>query len=184
MKTLTQPEGASGVLGYGLYKMYRRRFSREDWNKEEAVNFWIWQRITMKFNTRKMESVIKGQIFNMPYRLGSLGIIQFKRKIKFNKDGSLNTNGLVPDWHKTYLMWQKEHPECKSREELRKFEGKKIIFMTNEHTDGRIFKFHWKKRTSNIKNITGYQLVIAQRYKKALSRLIMEDNNRQYCTKF
>jgi hypothetical protein len=164
--------------------MYRKQYPREEWKENEVVNFWTWQRITKKFNERKMESVIKGHIFNMPYRLGSLGIVQFKRKIKFNSDGSLNTNGLVPHWPKTYAMWRKLYPECETKEDYKNIKGKKVIFITNEHTDGRIFKFHWKKKYINIRNISAYELNIAQRYKRALARLIMENNNIQYCTKF
>jgi len=184
MSSLTQPMGKWGVLSYGLYQIYRKRFTRADWKCDAAVNFWKWQRICTKFNKRNMESIIKGKIFKMPYRLGSVGIIQFKRKIHFDSNGKLLTKGLVPDWEKTYKLWKELYPECKTRKEYKDIKGKQVIFRTNEHTDGRIFRFHWKKKYSNIRNISAYKLIISPQYKKALGRRIMENNNIQYCTKF
>ena len=184
MSSLTQPEGVSGVLSYGLYKIYRRRFTRKDYKNDANVQYQQWLRICKKFNHLKMLSILNGQIFNMPFRLGALGIVQYKRKIHFDKSGKLYTKGLVPDWNKTYILWKKLYPECEKREDYKKVEHKKMVYMTNEHTDGRIFRFHWKKKYCNIKNISAYELVIPPQYKKALSQIIFSNPNVQYCEKF
>ena len=184
MKSLTQISGKSGILSYGLYTNFKKRFTRKDVHCDANVCYQQWLRICKKFNQRKFESIIKGYIFKMPYRLGSLGIIQYKKKIKFDENGKLLYRGLVPDWAKTYKIWKEEYPDCVTRSDYKKHKNKTIVFRTNEHTDGRIFRFHWKKKYCNIKNISAYELVIPPQYKKALARRIMENNNIQYCTKF
>lgn len=184
MKSLTVEESKHGVLSYGLYKRFKKRFTKRDAACDANVGYQQWLRICKKFNKRKMNSIIDGIIFNMPFRLGSLGVVQYKRKIKFDKDGKLITRGLVPDWHRTYILWKKLYPECKTREDYKKIKNKEVVFMTNEHTDGRIFRFHWKKKYCNVKNKTAYELKIPPQYKKMLGAKIMKNPNIQYCTKF
>jgi len=184
MQSLTHLSGKAGILSYGLYTNYRKRFTRKDWRCDASVHYQQWLRICKKFNQRKMESIIKGYIFNMPFRLGSIGIVQYKKKIKFDENGKLLYRGLVPDWSKTYKLWKEEYPNCITRKDFKQHKNKQIVFRTNEHTDGRIFRFHWKKKYCNVKNISAYELVIPPQYKKALGRRIYENTNIQYCTKF
>ena len=209
MRSLTSEEGISGVLSYGLYKMYKDRFKYKkvkltnstkiidcekydntvkikyyDKKSDCNVKWDQWQRVCKKFNHRKMESILKGTIFNMPYRLGSIGVVQYKRKIRFDEEGKLRTEILPVDWNKTYLLWKRLYPECKTREDFKNIRNKKVVYYTNEHSDGRRFRFHWKKKYCNIKNISAYSLVIPLQYRNALARLIFENNNIQYCTKF
>ena len=184
MKSLTQPEGVSGVLSLGLYHMYKKRFNKDDDRCDANVNYQQYLRICKKFNHRIMESIINGVVFTMPFRLGSIGVIQYKRKIKFDEEGKLIARGLVPDWHKTWLLWQKLYPECKTKADYKKIKNKQVVFRTNEHTDGRLFRFHWKKKYCNIKNISAYQLIIPPQYKQMLGRKINSNPNVQYCTKF
>jgi hypothetical protein len=184
MKSLTQPEGVSGVLSYGLYQLYRKKFTKSDVHCDANVHWQQWLRICRKFNERKMESILRGQIFNMPFRLGSIGIVQYKRTIRFDENGKLLTHGLVPDWNKTWILWKKLYPECKTKEDFKNVKHKQVVFQTNEHTDGRIFRFHWKKKYCNIKNISAYELHIPPRYKRELGKIIFSNPNVQYCEKF
>lgn len=184
MKSNRVREGTSGVLSYGMYAMYQKKFVGRDKKCDAYVSYHIWSRICNKFNKMKMMSIMDGEIFNMPYRLGSLGIIQFKRRIKFHENGDLDPRGLVPDWHKTWVMWKKLYPECETMDDFRKIKNKKVVYRTNEHTDGRIFKFHWKKKYSNIKNISAYELIVPWQHRQRFSRFIFNNPNKQYCEKF
>ena len=186
MKTFTQEEGKSGVLSYGLYKRYKKRFGEMDPPRKCDANVpWLtWLRICKKFNVRKMESVIKGYTFTMPFRLGTIGIVQKKKKLKFDQNGKLITKGLIVDWNKTYQLWKKIYPEIKERKDYSTIKGKPVVYMTNEHTDGRIFRLHWKKKYSNVKNISAYELVNVRCNRMSLSRYIRANSNVQYCTKF
>jgi len=184
MKTFTQKTGKSGVLSYGLYNMYMQRFNKDDKGCDARVDYITWLRICKKFNTRKFESIVKGHVFAMPFRLGSLGIKQYKKKINFDSDGKLLIRGLITDWDKTKKLWKELYPECKTNKDYKNIEHKKIVYMTNEHTDGRVFKFHWKKKFCNIKNISAYELVIPSQLRVSFARYIRDNSNKQYCTKF
>jgi hypothetical protein len=164
--------------------MYKERFRQYGPKYDANVGWSQWLRICKKFNVKKMKSILNGVIFNMPYRLGKLGIVQFIRSIKFDENGNLITRWLVVDWSKTYKLWKQMYPECETQKDYKKIKDKPIVYITNEHTDGRIFKFHWKKRFSNVKNISAYELIPATQYKHALCRLIKSNNNIQFCTKF
>ena len=174
MSSLTQEEGTSGLLSLALYNMYRKRFTRKDSKCDARVWYEQWLRICKKFNTMKMHSIIRGHIFNMPFRLGSIGIVQFKKRIKFDENGKLITKGMVPDWEKTYKLWRELYPECVIRSDFKKVKGKQVVFRTNEHTDGRVFRFHWKKKYCNIKNISAYELIVTQTIQETIIQVCIK----------
>jgi hypothetical protein len=184
MRSLTQIEGKSGVLSYGLYKMYKERFSQYGPKYDANVGWQQWLRICKRFNHLKMESILKGYVFAMPYKLGSIGIIQYRRRIRFDDKGELIKTRLIIDWDKTLKLWKMLYPDCETRADYKKIKNKQLVYQTNEHTDGRIFRFHWKKKYSNVTNISAYELNVPDQYKYALCRRIKENNNVQYCTKF
>jgi hypothetical protein len=184
MKSLRQLEGRSGVLSYGLYKIFKKQFKGPDKKCEENVSYYDWARICTKFNKRIMNSIMEGYIFKMPFRLGSVGLVQSERKIKFNEDGTINTDNLGVDWNKTLILWKKIYPEVTLRSDYKLIKDKPLVFYTNEHTDGRIMKFHWKKKNTNLKNKSVYSFEITEQHKKKLHDLILMNPNKQYCTKF
>lgn len=184
MRSFTKKEGENGILSFGLYQMYKRIFTSPYRASECNVSYVTWLRICKKFNQRILMGLLKGYIFKMPYRLGSLGIIQRKKIIKFNEDNSLNTDNLVVNWDKTITLWKELYPDCINRSEYKKYKNKPLVYYTNEHTDGRVMTFHWKKKNNNMKNKSVYAFKIAPQYKKALNKLIMEDPNIQFCVKF
>lgn len=178
-------EGKSGILSYGLYLMYRERFKNKIDKKCEAnVSAVKWQRVCKKFNLRKMESIIKGEVFTMPFRLGEIGIVEQEQKIEFDKDGKLITKHLGIDWGKTFILWGKLYPECHGDKRLLKqIPNKPLVYYTNEHTDQRVFRFHWKKKNSNVKNKSAYAFVVAFQHKVALADYIKRNPSKQYFTK-
>jgi hypothetical protein len=184
MKSFTQKEGKYGVLSFGLYKMFKEKFKGPDKRCESNVDYVTWLRVCKKFNQRILNSLLQGYIFKFPYRLGSLGIIQTKKVIKFHEDGTLNTDHLGVDWDKTLILWRKLYPDCVKLKDYKQYKNKPMVYYTNEHTDGRILKFHWKKKNTNIKNKSVYAFGIASQYKRALVNLINNNPNVQFCEKF
>lgn len=210
MASLTQTEGKTGVLSYGLYRLYKNRFKYKtsqrggkkeiighgqynlcgnkikyvDKKSDANVPYHIWLRICKKFNHLKMLSVLNGFIFKLPYRLGSIGIVQQQQKIRFDEDGNIIKRNLCKDWNTSILLWKKLYPEAKTKEDLKNIRNKPICYYTNEHTDGRIFTFHWKKKYCSVKNKSAYCFNIAKQYKKVLHDRIMKNPNIQFCTKF
>jgi len=184
MKSLRQLEGKSGVLSYGLYKLFKKQFKGPDKKCEENVSYHTWSRICTKFNKRIMNGIMDGYIFKMPYRLGSLGLIQQKRRIKFNEDGTINTDNLGVDWDRTLILWRELYPDIKNRSDYKQIKNKPIVFYTNEHTDGRIMKFYWKKKFSTLLNKSVYSFCVTQQHKTKLKDMIRSNPNKQYCEKF
>jgi len=210
MASLTKTEGKTGVLSYGLYMIYKAQFKYRinrkgqmtevlpcdksilknnnikysDKRSEANVPYRVWLRVCKKFNHLMLQSIFKGVVFNFPYRLGSVGIIQKQMKIRFGVDGKLIKRNLSIDWNNTLISWRKLYPECKTKEDLKQIKNKPLCYYTNEHSDGRIFMFHWKKKYSNIKNKSVYCFAVAKQYKEALRDLIRSNPNIQFCTKF
>jgi hypothetical protein len=188
MKSLRQLEGRSGVLSYGLYKLFKKQFKGPDKKAEENVSYHVsyhvWSRICTKFNKRIMNSIMEGYIFKLPYRLGSLGLIQQERKIRFNTDGSIRTDNLGVDWDKTLILWRKLYPEITKRSDYKQIKDKPIVFYTNEHTDGRVMRFYWKKKYSTLPNKSVYAFCPTQQHKTKLTEMIRRNPNKQYCEKF
>lgn len=179
-------EGKFGILSYGLYRMFKQRFNnRIDKKCEANVNYVDWLRICKKFNLAIMEKIIEGFVFTMPYRLGEVGIVEHVKKIEFDENGDVDTSKLSIDWHATIKLWNRLYPENKNNvKNHKKIKNKPLVYFTNEHTDYRVFRFHWKKRNSNIKNKSAYAMVIPPQHKLALARHIKSNPNVQYCTKF
>ena len=184
MKTFTQTEGTNGIISYGLYKMFKSRFKGIDKRCLANVGYLKWLRICKKFNQRKMMSIFSGIVFKMPFRLGSLGLIQAKPQIKFDDEGNLITRNLRVDWNKTLILWRKMYPECETKSDYKGIKDKPKCYYTNEHTDGRVFHFHWKKKHSNVKNKSVYAFNVAKQYRQKLNTMIIKNSNIQFCTKF
>ncbi len=210
MASLTKIEGKRGILSYGLYMIYKAQFKYmidkkeetakvipynldfikkhnvkySDKRSEENVTYRVWLRVCKKFNHLKIQSLLKGIIFNMPYRLGSLGVIQKKMKIAFDDNGKLIKRNLSIDWHRTVISWRKLYPECKTNNDFKNIKNKPLCYYTNEHSDGRRFMFHWKKKYCNIKNKSVYSFDVVHHHKESLRNLIYNNPCIQFCTKF
>ena len=184
MASLTKEEGKTGVLSYGLYRMYKKHFKGIDRKCEANVPYVKWLRICKKFNHLKMQSILQGVVFKMPFRMGSIGIAEEKMKIKFDENGELIKRNLSVDWNTTMILWRKMYPEVKTRSGYKEIRGKPICYYTNEHTDGRVFQFRWKKKYSNIKNKSVYCFDIGKQFRHDLRDMTFKNPNIQFCTKF
>jgi hypothetical protein len=184
MKSFTKREGNNGVLSYGLYQMYKQIFKGSMRASECNVSYVQWLRICKKFNQRVMAGILQGYVFKMPYRLGSIGVVQTKKKIRFKEDGTLDPRNLVINWEKTYILWKQLYPDCVKKSDYKKYKDKPLLYYTNEHTDGRVMKFHWKKKGSSMKNKSVYSFTPSFNITQELGKLIFNNPNIQYCTKF
>ena len=61
---------------------------------------------------------------------------------------------------------------------------KPLVFYTNEHTDGRVMRFYWKKKYSTLPNKSVYAFCPTQQHKTKLTEMIRRNPNKQYCEKF
>lgn len=116
-----------------------------------------------------IDRVIDGDEITLPARLGSLSIIGNKRKLKFTEEGKPI---LPPNWAKTKKLWD-NNPKAK--------EDKKVIYCTNEETDGIVYKYLWSKNRVPIENKTLYALRLTRDNKRAVNRALKR--GKEYFTK-
>lgn len=100
------------------------------------------------------------------HRMGSLRVIGKKQKIEIDENGKVK--GLAPNWAKTKRLWETN--------EQAKLE-KKVIYNTNEHSDGIRYRYNWIKKNLILKNKTLYSLRLSRENKRALYRAIKMGND-------
>jgi hypothetical protein len=143
-------------------------YYKEVSKKENRVDKKTYREINVLYNKFLMNKVIEGDTVSFFYRLGTLGVVG--RKPKINPDKLYY--GLSPNWKLTKELWDRD-PAAKSI--------KKMIFNTNEHTEGIIYRFLWGKTNIPIPNKALYSLQICREYKRKLWRLIL--GGKEYFTK-
>jgi len=111
----------------------------------------------MKFLFAK---VLKGEEVSLPSRLGSMFVTGVKKKLRFDING---VPLLPPNWGKTKQLWDR-NPEAKL--------NKKLVYCTNEETDGITYKLHWSKNKVFIENKSLYSLRITRGNKRAIHNSI------------
>jgi len=111
-------------------------------------------------------------------KLGVLGYIriQTKKLNFFRKDGSLSRT-LSVDWDKTWKHWEKKY-EGKTREEITKIEGKKVLYFDNEHTNGEFYKHLWDNRTVVIKFKRFYRFKPSRQYSRLIKDVVTQKDRK------
>lgn len=124
-----------------------------------------------EINNALIDKIIKDPMeFRMPYRLGTLSIK--KNKIRLNvKNGELDKNKLIPDWGKTWEVWQRDYPGL-TRKEIFDIRDKKVIYNMNHHTNGFIMRWVWDKGTCFVPNHSVYYFKPTKANRLELSRWI------------
>jgi len=118
------------------FKFYKKKY-------QPAVEEKEYVKILNEFNKFIMDSVFQGYEVHLPAKMGILSIIGKKKKITFDEDGKPN---LPPHWKKTKDLWERD-PKAKAE--------KKLVYITNAHSDGIIYRFFWSK----LKMMVAYKTV-------------------------
>lgn len=124
-------------------------------NVENPVPEKDYVKINNECNRFIIDKVFEGFDVHLPARMGVLSIVGKKREIKFDEDGNPK---LPPDWKKTKELWNRNN-EAKVR--------KQLVYITNEHSDGIIYRFFWSKKK------------ILVPYKSLFSLIMTRDNKRR-----
>ena len=124
-------------------------------------------RILNSFNKKISDLILTEALdFLMPARVGAIRILKYKPTIKIMKDGTLDTSNLSVDWQKTNKLW-KSNPETKKQ--------KKLIYFTNEHSEGYQYKWYFTNYRSNCINKTVYCFKPSRDNKRKLAQLIKDE---------
>ena len=104
--------------------------------------------------------ILDGKEITLPLGMGNIYVKATQEKPKI-VDGEIR--GLAPDWVATKKLWA-DNPEAGR--------AKKLIYCTNEHTNGLRYAIKWMKKTVVVENITFYSLRFSKPNKVQLSKLI------------
>jgi len=149
---------------YGIREAYKFYKSRT----ENLVDYQTFRAIWITFIDKVTTGIVEeGKDFNMPYRLGSVGIRKQKIRVKMNPDGSIDKRYLRPDWNATKELWARDE-EAK--------ETKRLVFHLNKHFGGYNAKWFWDKSTCIVKNQTAYSLTMSRENKRKLSAAIFDED--------
>lgn len=118
--------------------------------------------IANDYNKFLIQQLLTGDQITLPAKMGTLMIVGRKEKITFDENGNPN---LAPDWVKTKALWER-NLDAKLQ--------KKLIYHTNEHTNGVIFSAVWGKDKVAIENKRLYSLQLARPNKRAIHKAIKQ----------
>lgn len=117
--------------------------------------------ITNGFMKFFCDKLLEGDELTLPARLGTLAIKGTKKKLKFDEN---NKPILPPNWRKTKELRERS-PEAKAQ--------RKIVYCTNEETNGVVYKISWSKKAVLIENKTIYSLRMTRANKRAVHSKIV-----------
>jgi hypothetical protein len=179
----TIERGKSGIVVYGLYMYYRRLLEMQgylDKRSDFNVSFQEFCKVIRLLNKKTKDAIIYDSwVFKLPYKLGTIYIRKIKMELSLNHNGDVDVRKLVPDWPKTYALWEREYPG-KTREELKEIKNKKMVYLLNEHTFGYKYVIHWHKKYSNVPGHGPYRFVFAKGNRRELARLLKSNPNVTY----
>lgn len=178
----------ANIRGRGLFNAKYKTVALYQYYKKENPESKL---IRSKHNTilsEINEAIFKEIIDNnfeliMPYNLGKKKVKKVKIMLRLNDEGELDTSNLMVDWAKTNQLWEKD-PSCKV--------NKTFIYLTNNHTKGFKFGFHWSKKVSvkrrkvNNLNIMAFKATKTTRQylRDRLKNPFVNHDYFQYTTKF
>jgi hypothetical protein len=150
-KNLTKVRSLStGRLIYGKYNVTKQ----------------IYTKILKRFNQELFNLIIdKGLIYNIPFGLGTIKVVHWKKQYKFNEKGDLKTNTFPVDWKTTMKLWSED-------EEARN--EKLVVYESNKHTEGHIYKTSWSRARSKYTIIKCYKFVPARKNSRLLGKKLKD----------
>jgi hypothetical protein len=129
------------------------------------IEYKVYCTVIDEFNKAIRDLILyKSFDFNMPSRLGVLGIRKRKLTPWFNEDGKL-INPLPIDWKTTQDLWEGD-PTAK--------EQKKLVRHYNAHTKGYVAKWYYSKRIATYKWKSAYAFIPCRTAKSELGKILKD----------
>lgn len=152
-----------------IYKFYKKAQKEKDL---PIIELPIFRKIIKYYNIETCKGIVENSNeFRLPFRLGYLRIRKFKTRIISDANGKLKTGHMHPDWKATKALWL-TNPKAK--------EDKKIVWHTNNHSQGYYYKWYWDKRACNITNSSVYSLTMSRNNKRLISKIVKTKDHIDY----
>lgn len=152
------------------FKKHEERRNRLIINRDTPfyVDYSTYCKVIDMFNKKLRYEILYNSLdFNMPYKLGTLGIRKRKHEPYIGENGEL-VNKLPPDWKTTLDLWEKDP---KAREQ------KKLIRHDNQHTKGFIAIWYYSRTRANYKWKSAYSFIPCRTAKLELSKILKDEDN-------
>lgn len=131
--------------------------------EEGTVNVKDFTDINKLYNKFLIRKALAGEVVTIPARMGTLSIQGKKIEITLDENGKIKN--LAPNWAATKRLWD-SNPKAK--------EEKKLIYCTNENTDGIRYKWLWSKFNMLVENKALYTLILTRENKRLAHKSIVE----------
>ena len=126
-----------------IYKKYKKNGGK--------LSKGLYNKVCGDFNSMIMDIAIKkGYEIRLPYRLGFLRVMMSKPRMKV-KDGVIQKITIPIDWGETRKMWRDEYPG-KTMSEIKEIKNKRLVYHSNNDTNGNVLRWYWDKRISTFRN--------------------------------
>ena len=139
------------------YKDYKK-------DSKNPVSISVYTKIIAAYMKYLMLHVFEGETVHLPSKFGAIRIVGRKQNITFDEEG--NVHGLTPNWRRTKELWDSD-PEAKA--------NKKLVYNTNENTNGIIYRFKWYKDLCTLRYKTIFSLIMTRENKRTLHKLITNE---------
>lgn len=151
-------------VDYGREDMYKLYKSVVDNPKESK----LYSAVLNDFNKTISKEITEHALdYLLPLRLGNLRIKKYKAHYKIDEETGKIIGNLSPNWKATKLLWEND--------KIAK-ETKKLVYHTNEHSDGYQYKWHFSNYRSNCINRSAYCFIPSRTNKRSLATLIKDED--------
>lgn len=121
------------VRGHKFYAFFVSKYGT---GKKTGVTRDVYAGVITEFMQWVQEELVKGEKFFLPFSLGTLEVEGKDSTFYTDENGKVITKYLRVDWNSTWKFWTK-NPEA--------FAKKKVLYFTNEDTDGTKYRIVWNR---------------------------------------
>lgn len=168
MEKITYKRGKGKIKAQIRTVHFFKSWKKHNKQYKKDVSFTTFSGVLSDYLSTIMDEVILHNYeYRLPLRLGYIKILKRKPKPFYLKNGMIDTKHYPIDYKRTKELWETD-PVAR--------EKKKLIFITNEHTDGYRYKFWWDKRGSNIKNKNAYSFEPVRIHQRKLAKVLTDED--------
>tara|TARA_R100001463_G_scaffold42850_4_gene89602 strand:+ start:7685 stop:8251 length:567 start_codon:yes stop_codon:yes gene_type:complete len=133
------------------------------------VDYSTYCKVIDSFNKQLRDEILYNSFdFNMPYRLGLLGIRKKKLTPWINKEGEL-VNPLPIDWKATMDLWEVDEEAKRLKKRVRHY---------NEHTKGFIAQWYYSTTKATYQWKSAYSFIPCRTAKLDLSKILKDEDSK------
>jgi hypothetical protein len=137
---------------------------------KNKISIQDYLKITKLFMKYIFKKALEGDDVPLPKNCGIFSIVGSKIKPKLNEAGK--PINLPPDWVRTKKYWD-SNPQAKAE--------KKLLYITNEHTNLVRYRFFWSKKNMFVHNKYYYGFILARDNKRMIHHAVL--NGKLYALK-